>query len=72
MNETTPSSKPGGTASRYVLILLCAAIGFGAALAAAALLPIHEDTTMWLAYPAVFAVAAISITLIFQRFVMRR
>ena len=72
MIESESKPQPPNTAGRYALIIVFAAVGFGFAVFITSQLPIHEDRTMWLAYPAVFTVAAVSITLIFRQFVKQR
>ena len=72
MSAPAPPPNTPGKAGRNALVLLSALLGFGAAVLALIALPIYEDRVFWLAYPAVFAIAAVSIVLIFKLFVKRR
>lgn len=73
MSEPTNTpAPPTGKAQRNVLVFLCACVGFGLALLAIVGLPLENEGGVALAYLAVFAVAAASITLIFRAFVKRR
>ncbi len=70
MDSPAEQPKPP-TSGKYSLILLCALIGFGVALGGVALLPLESETGIGLAYPAVSALAGVSIAVIFRLFVRR-
>lgn len=71
MNTTEPSATKPDATRRYPLILLCAFIGFALAATVTALLPLDNEFAFALAYPAVFAIAATSIGVIFKMFVRK-
>ena len=69
MNDTPrqPALKP----VHSLLVLLFALVGFAAALGAAAVMPLHTEGGIALAYAAAAAIAAVSITVVFRLFVNR-
>ncbi|MFN3168289.1 MAG: hypothetical protein ACE37H_14615 [Phycisphaeraceae bacterium] len=70
MNETDTPAPPSHS-KRGVAVFFCALVGFALALLAIVGLPLENEVGVGLAYAVVFAVAALSITLIFRVFVKR-
>jgi len=71
MNDANAPAPPSKS-TRSIAVFFCALIGFSLALLVVIGLPIENEVGVGLAYAVVFAVAALSITLIFRAFVKRR